>query len=597
MSELNQQFVPGNGQAALRDVQAVQLVPRFAQIGIGQWGKNVFRNLYELNLLSLVHDSSETTMAEIKKSHANVVVTPSYDHILNDPSIHAVVITTPAALHYEHVRKALLAGKDVFVEKPLALTVREGEELVRLAAEKQRVLMVGHILRYHPAVTKLKELIISGELGRIEYIYSNRLNIGRLRTEENILWSFAPHDISVIMMLLKEEPARIEAFGGDYLNRGIYDTTMTTLCFRNGVKAHIFVSWLHPYKEQKLIVVGSRKMAVFDDVSKDKLFLYPHTIEWKDGKIPVAQKADFCVVPIEPVEPLKEELKHFLHCVITRQQPLTDGNEGLRVLRVLAAAEKSLSGQSHGVTDPVEKTNSNGNGSGFFVHETACVDQDVRVGKGTRIWHFSHVLAGSAIGADCVIGQNASIGPDVTLGNHCKLQNNVSVYKGVTLEDDVFCGPSCVFTNVLNPRAFIERKHEFRQTLVRKGATIGANATVICGVTIGKYAMVAGGSVVKADAPDYALVAGVPAKQKGWVCKCGTTLKFRNSGHYHTGAAGFPLADTTKGDPGSEAPRTVTCDYCGNEYTLHGNTLTALRELDDYSGRPEIPSTRSKTIT
>ena len=182
-----------------------------------------------------------------------------------------------------------MAGKDVFAEKPLALTVKEGEELVKIASAKNRILMIGHILQYHPAIIKLKAYISSGELGKIQYIYSNRLNIGKLRVEENILWSFAPHDISVILMLLEEESAEVSAFGDDYLNKGIYDTTLTTLEFKNGVKGHVFVSWLHPYKEQKLIVVGSKAMVVFDDMSDDKLFLYPHKIEWKDGKVPVAQ--------------------------------------------------------------------------------------------------------------------------------------------------------------------------------------------------------------------------------------------------------------------------------------------------------------------
>ena len=158
--------------------------------------------------------------------------------------------------------------------------------------------MVGHILQYHPDVLKLKEFISSGELGKIQYVYSKRLNIEKLRTEENILWSFAPHDISVILMLLDEEPVNVIAHGGDYLNKGICDTTLTTLEFLNGVKGHIFVSWLHPFKEQKLIIVGSRAMAVFDDVSKEKLFIYPHKIKWQNGKIPIAQKADFNAIPV-----------------------------------------------------------------------------------------------------------------------------------------------------------------------------------------------------------------------------------------------------------------------------------------------------------
>jgi UDP-2-acetamido-3-amino-2,3-dideoxy-glucuronate N-acetyltransferase len=451
-------------------------------------------------------------------------------------------------MHYEMVKEALKAGKDVYVEKPLALNVKEGQEIADIAEKEKKILMVGHILRYHPAVIKLKELISSGELGRVEYIYSNRLNIGKLRTEENILWSFAPHDISVILMLLEEEPVRVSAFGGDYLNRGVYDTTLTTLEFRNGVKGHIFVSWIHPYKEQKLIVVGSKAMAVFDDVSKEKLFLYPHKIEWKNGKIPVAQKAEYQVVPLNSAEPLKEELSHFIECVSKRKKPLTDGYEGLRVLRILEMAEKSLRGVQAGKLSDVQCLIS----KDYFAHESTYIDEDVQIGKGTKIWHFSHILKGSKIGENCIIGQNVTIGPDVTVGNKCKIQNNVSLYRGVTLEDEVFCGPSCVFTNVYNPRAFIERKKEFRQTLVKRGATIGANATIVCGVEIGKYAMIGAGAVVKTDVPDYAVVVGVPARQVSWACKCGTTLRFNDN--------------------------RATCGYCGSEYDLKDGKLVVIKE-------------------
>ena len=202
--------------------------------------------------------------------------------------------------------------------------------------------MVGHILQYHPAVIKLKSLISSGSLGKIQYIYSNRLNIGKLRIEENILWSFAPHDISAILMLMGEQPVKLACFGSDYLNKGIYDTTMTTLEFKNRTKGHIFVSWLHPYKEQKLIVVGSRAMAVFDDMTNEKLFLYNHRIEWKEGKVPVAHKAAHEIVPVVKKEPLREELEHFIECIRRRKSPNTDGAEGLKVLRILNLCEKSL---------------------------------------------------------------------------------------------------------------------------------------------------------------------------------------------------------------------------------------------------------------
>lgn len=314
-----------------------------AHIGIGYWGKNILRNLHELGVLYGAYDSDYNAMKNFQSKYPDAVFFVSLDELLSNDNIKAVTIATPASTHYNIVKKALLAGKDVFVEKPIALNVSEVEELIKIAEQNKRVLMVGHILRYHPAVRKLKELINEGKLGKIQYIYSNRLNIGKFRTEENILWSFAPHDISVILMLLdEEEPAKISAFGGSYLNKDIYDVTLTALEFKNDVRAHIFVSWLHPYKEQKLVVVGSECMAVFDDLTEEKLFLYPHKIEWKNGKIPFAHKAEYQVVPINMVEPLKLELLHFIDCVIKRGKPETDGYEGLRVVKIIEIAEELL---------------------------------------------------------------------------------------------------------------------------------------------------------------------------------------------------------------------------------------------------------------
>ncbi len=484
-----------------------------ALVGFGYWGKNILRNLDEVGVLHTACDTDSSLLAA-RQAMGCVRYTGSFEEVLSSPEIKAVAIATPASSHYRLAKEAMLAGKDVFVEKPLAMTTGEGEELLRISREEERVLMVGHILHYHPAVKKLKGLISCGALGKIQYIYSNRLNIGKLRTEENILWSFAPHDISVILMLLDEEPVRVSAFGGAYLNSSVYDTTMTALEFRNGVKAHIFVSWLHPYKEQKLIVVGSEAMAVFDDVSEEKLFIYPHEIEWRGGTVPVVHKADCEVVPVEKMEPLRVELEHFIACVNGRGMPRTDGAEGLRVLKVLESAERSLL-NGHG--DEVD--------SGYYLHESSYVDGGADIGSGTKIWHFSHILTGSKIGRNCSIGQNVMIGPDVMVGDGCKVQNNVSLYKGVTLEDGVFCGPSCVFTNVHNPRAFIERKHEFKKTVVGKGATIGANATVVCGNSIGHYALVGAGAVVTRDVPAHAIVTGNPAGIIGWVCECGVKIE------------------------------------------------------------------------
>jgi UDP-2-acetamido-3-amino-2,3-dideoxy-glucuronate N-acetyltransferase len=313
-----------------------------ALIGAGYWGKNHLRNLNDLGVLHSVFDVNDSLIREKAKEYPNMKFVKDDNYILNDPDIKAVVIAAPARLHYELTKKYLLAGKDILVEKPLALKVKEGEELVELANNQRRILMVGHVLQYHSAIQKLKEVIDFGDIGEIRYIHSNRLNLGKLRVEENVLWSFAPHDISVILMLMNGQmPSKVSAFGGSYITNNVYDTTVTELEFDNNVKGHIYVSWLHPFKEQKLVVIGSQKMAVFDDVSSEKLFLYPYKIDFENGKIPVTRKVEYYIVTKE-TEPLKQELLHFIDCIENRKNPKTDGEEGLRVLRVMELAEKSL---------------------------------------------------------------------------------------------------------------------------------------------------------------------------------------------------------------------------------------------------------------
>lgn len=529
-----------------------------AVIGLGAWGKNILRNLAELGALHTACDQDPSALAAWSGKYPGVSFYAHPEAVFRDPAIRAVAVAAPPRHHHPLVKRAILAGKDVFVEKPMALTWREGAELVELAREHGRILMVGHILQYHPAVVKLKEMVAAGELGRLQYLYSNRLNIGTLRTEENIWWSFAPHDISVILSLLGDEPTRIHAFGGDFLRKGNFDTTLVDMDFADGVKAHIFVSWLHPFKEQKLVVVGSRAMAVFDDTAEEKLVVYPHTIEWQEGRIPLARRAEFRAVPLEKREPLKEELSHFLACCATRSRPRTDGEEGLRVTGVLERAQDYLAAHagrmSQALPDrglpPGSYRGADEFATGFpsgtallpgsaaasapgqapvpaarpGVHPTAVIDEGVVLGPGTKVWHFSHLLPGTVVGRDCVLGQNVMAGPRVRIGDRVKIQNNVSVYEGVELGDEVFCGPSVVFTNVINPRAFVDRRAEFRRTVVSRGATLGANSTLVCGVTVGEYALVAAGAVVTRDVAPHALVAGVPARRIGWVCVCGSTL-------------------------------------------------------------------------
>jgi UDP-2-acetamido-3-amino-2,3-dideoxy-glucuronate N-acetyltransferase len=416
------------------------------------------------------------------------------------------------------VKQALLAGKDVFVEKPLALSVPEGEELVKLAEKLKRILMVGHILQYHPAVRILKELITKGSLGRVEYVYSNRLNMGKIRTEENILWSFAPHDVSVLLGLLGEEPDSVSCEAGAYLSQEVADVTLSQFGFSSGVRAHVFVSWLHPFKEQRLVVVGSNQMAVFDDSAENRLVLYPHRVEWKN-RVPTAVKAEGVPVALESEEPLKNECLEFLGCLASRRDPLTDGREGLRVLKLLAACQKSMA--SHKTIYLRESASTE---QPYFVHSTATIDEPCEIGEGTKIWHYSHVMSGAKIGQRCIVGQSCQVAGGVTIGNNVKIQNNVSIYTGAEIEDDVFLGPSCVLTNVTNPRSQVNRHSLYEKTRFRRGSTVGANATIVCGIELGRYSFVAAGAVVAKNVPDYALMVGNPARQVGWMSRHGHRL-------------------------------------------------------------------------
>lgn len=515
--------------------------PYVAVVGSGYWGKNLVRNYYELKALKLICDTNEMVLTDFKNSYPGIETCVAFNDVLSHNDIQGVVIATPAEQHYSLAKEALLAGKHVYVEKPLGLHEEEADELIQLAADQNLILMVGHLLQYHPVFIGLKNMAANGELGRINYIYSNRLNLGKIRREENILWSFAPHDISMILSLAGETPESIMATGGNYLHQRIADVTTTHLKFPSGLQAHVFVSWLHPFKEQKLVVVGDKKMAVFNDTKPwdDKLFIYPHRIRWENN-LPVPDKGEPERLDIPRDEPLRCECQHFLECMATGKRPLTDGEEGLRVLRVLNASQQSINQDSviiqFGADNESTEKPENGDGASpmkaasssrrgdVFIHGTSIVDDGCDIGSGTKIWHFSHVLGGTTIGENANIGQNVVIGPDVQIGKNCKIQNNVSVYKGVTLEDGVFCGPSMVFTNIFNPRAEIRKMDQVRPTLVKKGATIGANATVICGATVGRYAFVGAGSVVTRSVQDHSLVAGNPARHVGWVCRCGERL-------------------------------------------------------------------------
>lgn len=317
--------------------------PNVALIGHGYWGKNIARNLYQMGALRGACDLDEKMLQKIRLLYPEIRLYRSVDEILADEGVEGVAISTQARVHARLALQAMEAGKDVFVEKPLALSYEEGQRVVKRAERDGRILMVGHLLEYHPAVLRLVELVRGGELGKLQYLYSNRLNLGKFRREENILWSFAPHDLSVILRLADESPIEVMATGGAYLQPNVADTTVTNLLFDNGLRAHVFVSWLHPYKEQRLVVVGSKKMAVFDDraAPEEKLVVYDKGADWV-GNLPVPRQGLGTPVAYDGAEPLRMELEHFAECMATREQPRTDGRSGLRVLQVLQAAQQSL---------------------------------------------------------------------------------------------------------------------------------------------------------------------------------------------------------------------------------------------------------------
>jgi len=319
-----------------------------AVIGCGYWGKNHVRALDELGYLGAICDSNldnktigdgvAATKMKLAHKYKHIAQFTDYWDVLKNESISAVVVATPAYSHAQITINALSSGKHVLVEKPMAVSTYEATTMIEEASLSCRILMVGHILEYHPAVVALEKYIRGGHLGELRYLYSNRLNIGRIRKEENVLWSFAPHDIALIRTIVGSSPTFVGVKEASYLNEGVSDITVMHLDFLGGIKAHIFVSWLHPVKEQKFVVIGSKAMAVFDDQTNEKVKIYEHKIEWKEpSDVANIEKAEYKVLcgSFGGAEPLKEELKHFIECCETGKKPKTGGVEGREVLRIL----------------------------------------------------------------------------------------------------------------------------------------------------------------------------------------------------------------------------------------------------------------------
>lgn len=313
-----------------------------AHIGYGYWGKNIARNFAELGFLAVIVDPNPASAEAGAKTHN--VRASTFEDVLADKDIDGVSIAAPAELHFKLASAAMRAGKHVFVEKPLTVDVAEAEALCALANEAGLTLMVGHLLQYHPVYMKLRELVTKGELGKLQYVYSNRQSLGKFRREENVLWSFAPHDISMILGLVGEEPHHVTAQGAVAYTPGVADMVTMQMHFPSGVAGHVQTCWMHPFKEQKLVVIGEKASAIFEDSLTDwdqKLLLYPHKID-TSGPVPVPVKGEAVPVAVTKSEPLKAECQHFADCIDGRTSARTDGAEGTSVLRVLDRAEKAL---------------------------------------------------------------------------------------------------------------------------------------------------------------------------------------------------------------------------------------------------------------
>ena len=312
-------------------------------IGTGYWGRNLVRNFNALGSLAGICDTNPAALDAIAKDYPDIPCFGSVEDLFAVSDIDAVAISTPAITHGQISRDALAARKHVFVEKPLCLDLAEAAALQVQADTAGRILMVGHLMLYHPAFRALRAAVHDGKIGTLRYIYSTRLSLGKIRREENALWSFAPHDISMILALTNRVPRQVLTNGGAYLSEGVADTTLSHFTFSENLQAHIFVSWLHPFKDHRLVVVGSDGMIVFDDVRSgaEKLLLYPHVIDW-EGEIPTITKAESIPLAYNDDEPLQNECRHFLDCIEHNVRPESDAAEGRRVLSILDACQRSL---------------------------------------------------------------------------------------------------------------------------------------------------------------------------------------------------------------------------------------------------------------
>ncbi|MCB9534823.1 MAG: Gfo/Idh/MocA family oxidoreductase [Myxococcales bacterium] len=527
--------------------------PRVGVVGLGRFGAAIAERLAREGALAAVCDLDPARRARF----GDVPAFADLLDLLAADAVQAVVLATPAATHAAMARAVLDADRDLWVEPPLALDAADAEALARRAAARRRVLMVDG--GEGPALAALLRARDEGTLGALHLVEARRADFGPFHPDEPVHTALLP-DLYALVRLMGEPPTRLRAVGASVVQAEAPDHVTVHLHFGGGARAVLTASRVAPTPERRLTALGADGMAVLEG---DALTLFHHRVTWQDG-LPRAEAGE--AQPVATVDGLAAAVERFLAAVDAGETALPDAQEAATTLRLFAAIGRSLDADrgvsTQAPAEPAEPAEPPAAAppaepDAVFVHPTAVVDGPVELGPGTRVWHFSKLLGPLRIGARCSLGQNVVVERHVTIGDNVKIQNNVSVYSGVVLEDDVFCGPSMVFTNVGTPRSHYPRKGEYAITRVERGASIGANATVVCGHTLGRYCFVGAGAVVTKDVPPYALVFGNPARVRGWTCYCGLRLDLGVD---------------------AEGEEQATCGGCDRRYTRRGH---AVRPADE----------------
>ena len=493
-----------------------------AVIGVGNMGKNHARIYHELTNSQLIAVADSNPELKIIAERYGAKFYTDYKEMLDKEEINAISIVVPTRLHKEVAVNCFKSGKHVLLEKPIAPSISEAEEIINASKQANKTLAIGHIERFNPVIKELKKIIQEGGLGRILSVVTKRIGVSPPDTKDNnVVIDLAIHDIDISNHLFDSIPSKVYSITGSALSLTSEDYATILLEYEGKASASIHVNWITPTNVRQLSINGTEGYAELDYVTQ-KLVVYPKMAsgvfsDFKDfvekyGKFPKIE------IPIPKKEPLKQELEEFLKCIEEGKAPLIGGNQGLDALKIAIKALNRTKKEE------------------YFKHPSAEVSEKAKIKKGTKIWNNVQVRENSKIGENCIISKDVYIDHGVIIGDNVKIQNSVPVYNGVTLEEGVFIGPYATFTNDKLPRAINPDGSQkaggtnafdwkISTTLVKKGASIGANSTILSGITIGEWALIGAGSVVTKDVPEYGLVMGNPAKLKGFVCPCGKKLE------------------------------------------------------------------------